>query len=224
MDKYTTYRNEEITRMNCGKFICFCGLDACGKSTQAKYLMDYFLEYGVKSQVVHGFKNGRHSEKLKEQVGILNGVFHNSYTPEMRSLSYVCDIMEKYIDVIKPLIDNGVYVISDKYKVESLVYAPLFDCRKELIYPFINIIPNPDIYIYLSIEPQISYQRLLKRVCVTGETLSPKDDIKCMIKSKTRFDEFYNNNDNCFLIDANNDEKDIHDNILRLLYEKKILS
>ena len=80
----------------------------------------------------------------------------------MRSLSYICDIMEKYVDVIRPLIDEGVFVVSDKYKVESCIYPSLLDCRKEIICNFVDAFPEPDINIYLSVDTNIAQERLLK--------------------------------------------------------------
>ena len=125
--------------------------------------------------------------------------------------------MEKYVDLINPSLDAGYMVISDKYKEESFVYSPLFGSRKEVIYPFIEILPNPDIYIYLDITPSVSYERLINRANTTNEKLTLKDKLENMENSKLKFDEFYNNNTSCYRIDANQKIINVHNDVIRLL-------
>lgn len=204
-----------------GKHICFCGLDGSGKTTQANYLRDYIIAYGGKCEIVHGFKPGKHNSELKEYAKKNGSSFCEVYTNTIRSVSYMCDMYENYYEKIKPLLENGYIVISDKFVMDSIVNAPLLGANEDLIKDFAGIIPKPDMYIYTSIGPEEAYKRIQKRKLSESESL--KNDKNFMKKSYMIYEKLEKLYEKIYIINAEQSEEKVKQDIIKLLKIQNII-
>ncbi len=199
-----------------GKFICFCGLDGSGKTTQAELLKNYFEGKGLSVKVIHGFKPSVHARCLREVCRRYDLSYYETFTPEVRFTAYILDMYDKYYSLIERALSMGDIVICDKYKIESKIYAPLLDCNQELVDKMLDILPNPDISIYMNLSVNEARKRLMARVKLTGEKLEKKCDFDIMERAKIRFDLYCNEND-YFVCDASLEKEQIHEQIVRQL-------
>lgn len=195
----------EIRMMNKGLFICFCGIDGSGKSTQAEILKKNLLEYGCGDVIhVHGIKPGKHSNSLKTISTQLKLNFTEVYTPEIRSVSFLIDLWETYNNKIKNERLKSI-VICEKYTIDSLAFAPLLGCNERFINDFVNLIPKPDVYIYLDVSPSVAVERLKGR----GDYYSnKKHDVNYLINASERYNELINSSiQNVIIIEAESKEE-----------------
>lgn len=204
-----------------GVHICFCGLDGSGKTTQAQYLKEYMLEKGRRCEIVHGFKPGKHAESLKEFAKKNGVLFREAYTDTIRSISYLCDMYETYYSRIEPLLREGYMVISDKFVMDSIVNAPLLGANRDMIHDFASVIPTPELYLYMSLEPQEACVRIEKRNAIESGSRKNKRDF--MEKSYLLYEKLEDTYDNVVKIDAAKNEMEIRTEIIKKIEEAKVL-
>lgn len=156
-----------------GKLIVIEGLDGSGKGTQTKLLFDELIANGINAQKV-SFPNYESDASAPVKM-YLNGDFGktaqdvNAYAA---SVLYSVDRFASYKTEWGDFYHNGGIIVSDRYTTSNAVHQ----CSKlpkeewqnylqwlfELEYNKISI-PKPDMVIYLSVDPIVSQELLLKR-------------------------------------------------------------
>jgi dTMP kinase len=99
-----------------GKFITFEGIDGAGKSTHIAFVSDYIKQRGVElvsSREPGGTPLG---EKLRELV------LHEKMHLETEALLVFASRREHVAQVIKPALERGAWVISDRFTDSSFAY------------------------------------------------------------------------------------------------------
>lgn len=99
-----------------GKFITFEGIDGAGKSTHIAFVADYIKQRGaelVSSREPGGTPLG---EKLRELV------LHEKMHLETEALLVFASRREHLAQVIKPALERGAWVISDRFTDSSFAY------------------------------------------------------------------------------------------------------
>lgn len=99
-----------------GKFITFEGIDGAGKSTHIAFVCDYIKQRGlelVSSREPGGTPLG---EKLRELV------LHEEMHLETEALLVFASRREHIAQVIKPALERGAWVISDRFTDSSFAY------------------------------------------------------------------------------------------------------
>ncbi|MTV36190.1 dTMP kinase [Duganella radicis] len=99
-----------------GKFITFEGIDGAGKSTHIAFVSDYIKRRGVElvsSREPGGTPLG---EKLRELV------LHEKMHLETEALLVFASRREHVAQVIKPALERGAWVISDRFTDSSFAY------------------------------------------------------------------------------------------------------
>lgn len=198
-----------------GKHICFCGLAGAGKTTQAKYLKRYYDDAKKECQIIHGFKSGKYNEALKIYAKRNGDKFKEAYPGTIRSISYLCDIHENNFDKIFSKLQAGCSVISDKYVMDSIVIAPLLEANAKIIEDFAAIIPKPDIYICLLVEPEEAYRRMKLRGGQENE--SKKNSLDFMRHTYQIYRGLEDKYSNVVCVDGIDDEKTVSINIIKIL-------
>lgn len=102
-----------------GIFIAFEGGEGSGKSTQAKLLKGWFEEEGKKVKLTRepgGSDLGKGLRKilLANETGVIS--------PRAEALLYAADRAHHVYSVIKPALENGEVVITDRYFDSSIAY------------------------------------------------------------------------------------------------------
>jgi dTMP kinase len=106
---------------NC-RFIVFDGVEGCGKSTQARLLTEALQQAG--EQVVLTLEPGGTPVGEAVRACLLNPDFNEMH--ELTETFLFCaDRAQHVLEVIRPALDGGQVVISDRYTSSTLVYQGL---------------------------------------------------------------------------------------------------
>lgn len=97
-----------------GVFLTLEGLDGAGKSTQARLLAQFLAEKGLKVHLTHEPGGGL--------PGVRDLLLGEALSPEGEYLLFSADRAEHVRRVILPALEEGVWVVSDRYLDSSLAY------------------------------------------------------------------------------------------------------
>ena len=102
---------------NMSKFIVFEGLDGSGKTTQLRLLAEWFNERGIPHKIT--------KEPTDNPIGrlarsVVRGT--ESLSEEALSLLFSADRAEHSIKEIKPALEEGIYVLCDRYIYSNIAY------------------------------------------------------------------------------------------------------
>lgn len=150
--------------MHTGLFITFEGVDGAGKTTQVNQLAQYWREAGYEVIVTRepgGTALGKHIRSL-----LLYGVDDDNSAINARTeaLLFAADRAQHVAQVIKPALQRGAIVISDRYIDSSVAYQAggreltSQEIRNLSMWATGNLMPKRT-YV-LDIDPQISHHRL----------------------------------------------------------------
>ena len=101
-----------------GTFITFEGCEGCGKTTQAKMLRDHLVSSGRDVILVHEPGGTTVGAKIRE-ILLEPGV---TMSPITEALLFAADRAQQVKDVIRPALQVGTIVISDRFVDSSLAY------------------------------------------------------------------------------------------------------
>ncbi|MGD2127236.1 MAG: dTMP kinase [Desulfobacteraceae bacterium] len=100
-------------------FITFEGIEGCGKTTQIKRLVRRLKRYGI--PVVNTLEPGG-TQIGKHIRGILLDSLNKNLTPLAELTLYAADRAQHVAEVIKPALDQGNWVICDRFFDATVVY------------------------------------------------------------------------------------------------------
>ncbi|WP_457644456.1 dTMP kinase [Persephonella sp.] len=102
-----------------GFFITFEGIEGAGKSTQAKLLYEFLREKGKKAVLTREPGGTDLGKKIRE---ILLSPAEEIFPPLAELMLYEADRNIHIHNVIKPYLNKGFYVISDRYIDSTVAY------------------------------------------------------------------------------------------------------
>ena len=108
-----------MSSLNNAKFITFEGIDGCGKSTQARLLLEYMNNSGVETILVREPGGTNISESIRD---ILLHSSSSQMGDRTESLLMTASRAQLTQEVIVPNIDKGKFVIADRYSDSTLAY------------------------------------------------------------------------------------------------------
>lgn len=100
-------------------FITFEGVDFCGKSTQVELLRDYLLAQNKNVHLIREPGGTEISEKIRE---ILLDKKNNAMVMETEIFLFSASRAQLVREVIRPFLQKGYYVISDRFHDSSTAY------------------------------------------------------------------------------------------------------
>ncbi|MBO8144321.1 MAG: dTMP kinase [Thermodesulfobacterium sp.] len=141
-----------------GKLITIEGIDGAGKTTFAKALYEKLKEKGINCIFSCEPTFGPFGKKIKEIL-----IKGENSSQELRAL-FLKDRMWHVENIIIPALEEGKWVILDRYYLSTLAYQgsqglPL----KELLVENETIAPIPDLIIYLDLPLEIAFERIETR-------------------------------------------------------------
>ena len=196
-------------------FISFCGIDGCGKTTQAKMLCDYLESLNIKCKLVHGFRPKKYSKELKNISDKLGEDFHTCFSSDMRTFSFLLDLLDITNNVILPSLNEGYVVIAEKYFIDTIIYAPILGTNQALIDRFALCIPRPDINLFLSITPEIAVKRTIERAKQSGEGMAPKESLQIASIACNRYKLYVENHSKFISFNAEKPILELHNEIIK---------
>ena len=210
-----------MSSLNNAKFITFEGIDGCGKSTQARLLLEYMNNSGVETILVREPGGTNISESIRE---ILLHKSSSQMGDRTESLLMTASRAQLTQEIIIPNMDQGKFVIADRYSDSTLAYQGggrnldiewLIELNNYATFTLL-----PDITFFVDIRPEEALRRLD----------SDKDRIEGEgIEFQTRVRKTYQIlaekfNDRYVIIDGYAEKGDIHEKVLNEMKRRKFIS
>ena len=210
-----------MSSLNNAKFITFEGIDGCGKSTQARLLLEYMNNSGVETILVREPGGTNISESIRE---ILLHSSSSQMGDRTESLLMTASRAQLTQEVIVPNIDKGKFVIADRYSDSTLAYQGggrnldiewLIELNNYATFTLL-----PDITFFVDIRPEEALRR----------KNSDKDRIEGEgIELQTRVRKTYQIlaerfNDRYVIIDGYAEKGEIHQKVLNEMKRRKFIS
>lgn len=149
-------------------YICIDGMDGCGKTTIVNHLIDY-LGFKKERSVVKFKAMGQGPIGRKVRERMMETASLGEATNYAEALYAAAGQVEALDDYIIPALEAGSDVVSDRFTASYYAYqvwanqnsaaADIFENLKQ----YFALRRNPDIYIYLSISPELSKARIEER-------------------------------------------------------------
>ena len=139
-------------------FVVLEGIDGSGTTTHSKLLYGFLKLLNLKVHLTQ--------EPSNNEIGLLLRKFlkNKEIPPSTDALMFAADRDLHYKREIKPKLDQGYIVISDRYLESSLIYQSLQS--EEISLDWVKVINKfaapPDLTIILDIDPKISLSRKMQ--------------------------------------------------------------
>ncbi len=188
-----------------GKFIVFEGIDGSGQSTQIELLKKYLSK--------------KHDCVLTKEPtnnllgGIIRAALRREWKTDLRTLQLLfsadrCHHLEFFI---KPALEKGKWVLSDRYFLSTIAYGALeleWDWLKNLSSKFLV----PDIIFILDVPEEVSLKRIDKSRA-SREFFEEKEKLRKVRSNYMKIFEEMKHEWNIFIIDGTKTIEQIHDEI-----------
>jgi len=191
-----------------GIFICIEGIDASGKSTQARWL--------VRNLRRRGFDAIYTTEPSKSEVGS----FIRRYILQRKkrvpavveALLFAVDRIDHVESKIEPALESGKIVVSDRYVYSSLAYQGAAGLDVGWIEQINKMALPPDLAIYIDVPPEVVVKRMRRRRSVM-ETLKNQRRVREIYMQLVR-------EGHLVLIDGNRPASEVTQNILAVVLKR----
>ena len=146
--------------MSKGLFITFEGGDGCGKTTQINLLDEYLRSKGYQTLLTR--EPGSKGLGIKLREILLN--YDGDVSPRAESFLFLADRAQHVDCIIKPALENGVIVLSDRHTDSTVAYQGYGrGLDLEQIHNLNSIATNglkPDLTIVLDVDVETSQKRV----------------------------------------------------------------
>ena len=211
----------QMSSLNNAKFITFEGIDGCGKSTQARLLLDYMNKSGVETILVREPGGTNISESVRE---ILLHSSPGQMDDRTESLLMTASRAQLTQEVIIPNMDQGKFVIADRYSDSTLAYQGggrnldiewLIELNNYATFTLL-----PDITFFVDIRSEEALRRLdSDKDRIEGEGIEFQARVrKAYHELAERF------NDRYVILDGYSKINDIHQKVLNEMIRRKFIS
>ncbi len=138
-----------------GYFICIEGLDKSGKTSQSILLVEALCRKGFDAVYTTEPSNGEIGRFIRKYI------LHRKdrVSPIVEALLFAADRADHVENEIKPLLDDGKIVVSDRYVYSSLAYQGAAGLSLDWIEAINKHVLRPDLAIYID----VSVENLVKR-------------------------------------------------------------
>jgi dTMP kinase len=206
-----------------GYFVSFCGLDGCGKTTQAHLLKRYIEEtYNKPCHIAPNFKPTHNTDKLRQISANITGNPYTDFTPDIMSMSLVADLWNNFHDHIVPNLENNEIVITERFTESLLAYGPIFGSTEQLLRKIVDIFPVPDLYIFIDLDANVAHERVVFRSKINGIALTPKENLQVMKKAASAYKCFIKDTKKAIIVEPHNlDVSQVSDVIIDRFEEVK---
>jgi len=205
-----------------GIFVVMEGIDGAGKSTQAKLLAKWFEKKGYEVVLTKEPTDTAFGKLIRRLVltggkeGIIDGA---RISHEAEALLFAADRAEHVHKLIKPSLESGKVVISDRYFYSSLAYQWARGLDLKWLIDLNRFAVRPDLVVLLDLPVKESMKR------INGRGIKTEFDKIVELQKKVR--ENYLKLAEMFpeikIVNAQNSIEDIHRDIVGLV-EQEILS
>ena len=157
--------------MHKGKFITFEGGEGCGKSTQVKRLREALVASGVEVVLTREPGGTWLSEEIRH---LIKDQMTDAPCDRSELLLFLAARAQLVRNVIRPALDAGKWVVSDRFSDSTLAYQgygrglPLDFLRSANDFACEGL--KPDLTLLLDVDPEVSRARMRSREAATNTT------------------------------------------------------
>jgi len=148
-----------------GFLITFEGIEACGKSTQAKRLFKILINKNFNPILTYEPGATKIGSKIRN---ILLSIKNKNLNPYAELFLYLADRAQHLAEVIYPNYQKGKIIICDRYYYSTLAYQGLTRCIDlnliEKLHSSLPLYIKPDITFLLDIPTEEAIKRISKRL------------------------------------------------------------
>jgi dTMP kinase len=152
--------------MSRGAFITFEGSEGCGKSTQVKRLASRLEQAGLRVLITREPGGTAIGEKIRDLLQFAPESF--AMTPETEVLLFEASRSQLVRETIRPALEQGAIVISDRFFDSTTVYQGVARKLDENVVATLNSFAvganRPDLTIILDVDVTTARERMLRRV------------------------------------------------------------
>ena len=156
-----------------GILICIEGIDASGKTTQAKLLVKNLKKRGFEAVYTTEPSDGYFGQLLRKRVLQVE----KRVPPVVEALLFAVDRLDHIEREIKPALKDGKIIVSDRYVYSSLAYQSAAGLDLKWIEELNRWIVKPDLAIYLDVPAEVVVKRI-KRERSVMETLQTQRKVR----------------------------------------------
>lgn len=196
-----------------GKLIVIEGIDGSGKSTCAKNLTEKLNSINIKTIYTFEPTHSHYGSKLRD------GMLSEDLEAEEELLLFVKDRKEHIEYMIKPALEEGYFIILDRYFYSSIAYqgAKGIDINR-IINMHKDFIIKPDIVFIFHLPIDIALNRIISKRGI-ADRFENETYLKKVDKIFHSFNEPF-----IYHIDTNKDIKIINDELFNILEKSKMLA
>lgn len=194
-----------------GVFICIEGIDASGKTTHARRLVENLLQKGFDAVYTTEPTSGEIGKYIRTHI--LQG--QERVPSVIEALLFAVDRIEHVENMIRSALQEGKIVVSDRYVYSSLAYQGAAGLDLGWIEEINRFAISPDFAVYIDIPAEVVFERLRrdKSVMENFQTQSKVREVYLKLVKGGKL----------MLINGNRPasevEKDILENVLRFVEE-----
>lgn len=156
-----------------GVLICIEGIDASGKTTQARRLVKNLREKGFDAIYTTEPSEGVIGKLIRTHI--LHG--EKRVSSVIEALLFAVDRVDHVEREIKPALKNGKIVVSDRYVYSSMAYQGATGLNMKWIETINKWAIRPDLAVYIDVPPEIVIKRLRREKSVM-ETLQNQRKVR----------------------------------------------
>ncbi len=136
-----------------GVLVVLEGIDGAGKTTVARWLIDRFRENGLKALYTYEPWESLFVKALRSEYnGVRDAV--------LDALVYAADRIIHLRKEVLPALEEGYVVVMDRYYYSSMAYQGAMGVSREWVKEINRYAIEPDIAIYIDVDPEIGISRL----------------------------------------------------------------
>jgi len=156
-----------------GTFICIEGIDACGKTTQARRLVTNLRRRGFDAVYTTEPSAGKVGGLIRRYV-----LDRRKRVPiAVEALLFAADRVEHVQTEIKPALNKGKVVVCDRYIYSTLAYQGAVGLDLNWIELINRFALPPDLALFIDVPPEIVVKRLKRKRSVM-ETLPNQQRVR----------------------------------------------
>jgi dTMP kinase len=142
-----------------GAFICIEGIDASGKTTQARRLVRNLRRKGIDAVYTTEPSSGKVGRLIRRYV-----LDRKRRVPiGVEALLFAADRVEHMETEIKPALESGKVVVCDRYVYSTLAYQGAAGLDLKWIELINRFALAPDLALFLDVPPEIVVKRLKRK-------------------------------------------------------------
>jgi len=142
-----------------GVFICIEGIDGCGKTTQAKLLVNKLRRRGFDAVYTTEPSSGKVGRLIRGFV-----LDRRRRVPiALEALLFAADRIDHMETEVKPLLRQGKTLVCDRYVYSSLAYQGAAGLDLDWIDQVNQLALKPSLALFLDVQPEVVVKRLRRK-------------------------------------------------------------